>query len=153
MLLILMMVIQLSSYAQAVKTITVKGLESRYKLGKDTVYIVNFWATWCKPCINELPYFEKLSATYKSRPVKVLLINVDSKSKWESSVVPFIKKNNLTNEVLFMNETGFSTKINKTWFGALPATQFVSAKTGKIKFNAGALTYDELLKTYMEFAN
>lgn len=149
----LMMAFYSSSNAQTVRLVNTQDLQARFKAGRDTVYIVNFWATWCKPCIQELPYFEKFSSEFKSRPVKVLLVNVDSKSKLESSVKPFIKKNSLKNEVLFLNETAYQTKIDKSWKGALPATLVVNEKTGKRKFNAKALTYDELIKIYKEVAN
>ena len=139
--------------AQAVRLVNTQDLQTRFKAGRDTVYIVNFWATWCKPCIQELPYFEKFSSEHKSRPVKVLLVNVDAKSKLESSVKPFIKRNGLKNEVLFLNESAYQSKIDKSWNGALPATLFVNEKTGKRKFNARALTYNELIKIYTEVAN
>ncbi|WP_461485203.1 TlpA disulfide reductase family protein, partial [Pedobacter sp.] len=44
-----------------VKLLTLNELEQRIAKGKDTTYVVNFWATWCGPCVEELPYFEKLS--------------------------------------------------------------------------------------------
>ncbi|MGB4399348.1 MAG: TlpA disulfide reductase family protein [Daejeonella sp.] len=149
----LLMAAYISSMAQTVKQVNTQDLQTRFKAGRDTVYVVNFWATWCKPCIQELPYFEKFSAENKSRPVKVLLVNVDAKSKLESSVKPFIKKNGLKNEVLFLNETAYQAKIDKNWKGALPATLIVNGKTGERKFNAKALTYDELVKVYKEVAN
>jgi thiol-disulfide isomerase/thioredoxin len=139
--------------AQTVRLTNVQELKNRCKSGGDTVYIVNFWATWCKPCINELPYFEKFSTDHKSRPVKVLLVNVDVKSKRESSVKPFITRNRLKNEILFLNETAYQSKIDKSWGGALPATLLVNSKTGRRKFHASALTYDELLKSYKEVTN
>ena len=139
--------------AQAVRLVNTQDLQTRFKAGRDTVYIVNFWATWCKPCIQELPYFEKFSAEHKSRPVKVLLVNVDAKSKLESSVKPFIKRNGLKNEVLFLNESAYQAKIDKSWNGALPASLFINEKTAKRKFYAKALTYDELVKIYAEVAN
>lgn len=142
-----------SSNAQTVKLVNTQDLQTRFKAGRDTVYIVNFWATWCKPCIQEMPYFEKFSSEYKSRPVKVLLVNVDAKSKLESSVKPFVKRNGLKNEVLFLNESAYQSKIDKSWNGSLPATLYVNEKSIKRKFNAKALTYDEIVKTYKEVAN
>ncbi len=150
MLVALMTFIISEGSAQTIKQITVSSLESRIKSGKDTVYVINFWATWCKPCIIELPYFEKLSTQYKSRPLKVLLVNVDAKSKLESSVKAFVQKNNLKNEVLHLSEIGYASKINKKWVGALPATLFWNAKTGEKTFHGKALTYDEILKLYKD---
>ena len=45
----------------------------------DTVYVLNFWATWCAPCVEELPSFEKLNKAYAGKPVKEVLINTDFK--------------------------------------------------------------------------
>ncbi len=149
----LIMALYNSSNAQTVKLVNTQDLQTRFKAGRDTVYIVNFWATWCKPCIQEMPYFEKFSSEYKSRPVKVLLVNVDAKSKLESSVKPFVKRNGLKNEVLFLNESAYQSKIDKSWNGSLPATLYVNEKSIKRKFNAKALTYDEIVKTYKEVAN
>lgn len=142
-----------AGFAQTVKSVTSHDLQNRFKAGGDTVYVVNFWATWCKPCIQELPFFEKFSTDYKTKPVKVLLVNVDAKSKLESSVKPFIVRNKLKNEVVFMNETAYQSKIDKSWTGALPATLLFNAKTSKKKFNAKAMTYEELVKAYKEVAD
>ncbi|HEY0055883.1 MAG TPA: TlpA disulfide reductase family protein [Pedobacter sp.] len=149
----LMLTLSSVAGAQTVRLTNVQELQNRFKSGGDTVYIVNFWATWCKPCISELPYFEKFSAEHKSRPVKVLLVNVDAKSKLESSVKPFISRNKLRNEILVLNEIAYQSKIDKSWTGALPATLFVNAKTGQRKFYSSALTYDELLEAYKKVSN
>jgi thiol-disulfide isomerase/thioredoxin len=43
----------------------------------DTIYVVNFWATWCKPCVEELPIFDSLNLEVKGQAIKVLLVNLD----------------------------------------------------------------------------
>ena len=58
----------------------------------DTIYVINFWATWCKPCVEELPAFEKLNQMYGGRSrVKVLLVNLDSKKNMDTRILPFIR--------------------------------------------------------------
>ncbi len=139
--------------AQDVKLLTVDQLENRYKNGQDTVYIVNFWATWCGPCVEELPAFEKLRAAHQNSPLKILLVSVDFKSKLETAVKPFVKKRKFKNEVFLLNEKSQQTyidRISKEWSGALPATLIVNQKRNIRKLFEQEFTYAELEKTYQE---
>lgn len=141
----------LTTKAQTVKPLTLNQLDARVNKGGDTVYVVNFWATWCAPCIAELPYFEKLQATYKTQPLKVLLVSLDSKSKLDKVVVPFVKRNKYKNEVFLLNETNeqvYIDRVSKEWSGALPATLVINKKKNVRKFYEKEFTYAELEKTY-----
>src|SRR5215203_7357824 len=80
----------ISAYSQQVKLLTIDQLNERIKNGKDSTYVVNFWATWCAPCIKELPHFEKLSAENKGKKLAVLLVSLDFKSKLKTAVIPFV---------------------------------------------------------------
>lgn len=133
---------------QEVKLITVNQLEQRFKAGRDTTYVVNFWATWCKPCVNELPVFEKFKNGTHSKPIKVIMVSTDLKSKLQTGVVPFVKAHQLTGEVYLLDEAPgtYNEKINADWSGALPATLMVSSKTGKRKFHESAYTFPELTR-------
>ena len=130
---------------------TLTQLENRIKNGKDTTYVINFWATWCKPCIKELPVFEQFRQENKSKPVKVLLISTDLKSKLEQTVKPFVKKHALTGEVYLLNEApaSFYSRINAKWSGALPATWVVNTKKKRNDFFMTDFTFDKL-KTAVE---
>ncbi|RZK61304.1 MAG: redoxin domain-containing protein, partial [Pedobacter sp.] len=97
LLVCLFFVVSLSLSAQ-VKLLTLKELDKRIAKGNDTTYVINFWATWCAPCIEELPHFEKLNTEYKNKPVKVILLSFDSKSKLQSRVIPFVKNQKLEAE-------------------------------------------------------
>ena len=44
-------------------------LEARMNQPTDTLIVYNFWATWCRPCVAELPYFEKLNQEYAEKKV------------------------------------------------------------------------------------
>src|ERR1700733_9219264 len=81
-----------------VKSITYDQLKNRIS-NKDTVYIVNFWATWCGPCVSELPDFDKLQRAYKDKPLKVLLVSMDFQSKLKTAVIPFVKKHPMQAQV------------------------------------------------------
>lgn len=102
---------------------------------KDTIYIVNFWATWCTPCVKELPVFNSLSKRYEGKAVKIILMSFDFKEAYPETLRQFIKKKGLQPEVVWMNETSADTfipNIDERWHGALPATLVISAKN-KIK--------------------
>ncbi len=136
-------------YNQNVKLLTINQLNERIKNGKDSTYVVNFWATWCAPCIKELPHFEKLGADYKSEKLAVLLVSLDFKSKLTSNVVPFVKRKNLKNEVFLLNESSpqeFIDRIDPSWSGSIPATLFI--KNDKRKFVESEFTYEQLLTEY-----
>jgi thiol-disulfide isomerase/thioredoxin len=141
--------LMVSAQSKTVKLITYPQLEKRVS-NADTVYIVNFWATWCGPCVAELPNFDKLQQTYKGQKVKVLLVSMDFKSKL-NTVKTFAKGKNLVSEVYLADkpsEQMFIDEIDKNWSGALPGTMIVNAKKGIRKFYEKEFTYDELNKLY-----
>ena len=140
-----------SAKSQTVKLLTLDELDGRINKGKDTVYIVNFWATWCSPCLQELPYFEKLNTALKAEKVKILLVSLDFKSKLHTAVIPLADSLKLKNEVFLLNEQDqqqYIESIDKNWSGALPATLFVNKAKNKRDFKEKEFTYQELLQTY-----
>lgn len=79
----------------------------------DTTYIFNFWATYCVPCIKELPHFEQIGKDFADQKVKVILISMDFKSKIATQVVPFIKKHQLKSSVILLSDPDANSWINK----------------------------------------
>ena len=138
-----------SGYSQNVKLLNIDQLNERIKNGKDSTYVVNFWATWCAPCIKELPHFEKLNAEFKAEKLAVLLVSVDFKSKLKSAVIPFVKRKNMKSEVFLLNESSpqeYIDRIDKNWSGSIPATLFI--KGDKRTFIESEFTYEQLLTEY-----
>jgi thiol-disulfide isomerase/thioredoxin len=91
----------------------------------DTLYVVNFWATWCKPCIQELPAFDSLSTMVKNKKVKILLVSLDFSEDLNSKVNPFLIKNKIRTECVLLDEVNgndFINKISPSWSGAIPPT-------------------------------
>ncbi len=118
----------------------------------DTTYVVNFWATWCVPCVEELPHFEKLNAQYKKDKVKVMLVSLDMYKMVESRLLPFIKEQQLKSDVVYLRDPDQNTwlpKVDSTWTGALPATLIYNKD--KRKFYEQSFTYDELEKEVSNF--
>jgi thiol-disulfide isomerase/thioredoxin len=122
----------------------VDKLLSRIEKNNDTLYIVNFWATWCKPCVQELPDFEKINTEYKNQKVKVILVTLDFKEELKKRVIPFIKKNKYSTEVILLDEVdgSFIDKVSKDWSGAIPATLLIKNK--KKEFIGKKTNYEEL---------
>jgi len=145
----LFFVFSIAGYSQNVKLMNIDQLNERIKNGKDSTYVVNFWATWCAPCIKELPHFEKLNAEFKSEKLAVLLVSVDFKSKLNSAVIPFVKRKNLKSQVFLLNESDpqkYIDRIDKSWSGSIPATLFI--KGDQRKFIESEFTYEQLLTEY-----
>jgi len=136
----------------SVKSYNFSGLENLLKKQNDTTYVVNFWATWCVPCVEELPNFEKLNADYKDKKVKVILVSIDFPKMVESNLLPFIKKHELKSEVVHLNDPDANSWINKvdsTWSGAIPAT--VIYKKDKRNFYEKSFTFEELKSEVLRF--
>ena len=122
-----------------------KDFEHHLYQENDKVYVINFWATWCKPCIAELPYFEQIQAKYKDENVEVILVSLDDMRKLESKVIPFIEKNKLQSEVILLDDAKYNSWIDKVsteWSGAIPATLFYNKN--KREFYEQEFDYQEL---------
>ena len=133
--------------AQNISVIHLDGLESRMSNGKDTTYVVNFWATWCTPCVKELPYFEMLNKQHSKNRVKVLLLSLDFTEYIESKLIPFIGRKSLTSEVSVLDERDdniWIPRVNPEWSGAIPATLFVNSSKKIRHFHEGSFQEGEL---------
>src|SRR5262245_10323464 len=95
--------------AQKIQQLTFEELQQRLNKEKDSIVVLNFWATWCKPCIEELPYFEQLNKNYSSQKVKVILVNLDFNSKVVSAAEPFVVRKKLESEILHVTDTDPNT--------------------------------------------
>jgi thiol-disulfide isomerase/thioredoxin len=104
--------------------------------------IINFWATFCKPCIEEIPYLQKLVNKYKSSGVQLLLVSLDFPEAYEK-IKPFATKRGITEPIVFLDETNadlFCPKIDQSWSGAIPASLFINPATGYRVFFEEQLT-------------
>ena len=120
----------------------------------DTVYVVNFWATWCAPCIKELPSFEEIGKKYKDQKVKVILVSLDFPKKVESNLIPFIERKKLVSEVIHLDDPDANSwieKIDKNWSGAIPAT--IIYRNDSKAFYEQSFTYEELETELLKMLN
>jgi thiol-disulfide isomerase/thioredoxin len=127
------------------------GLRPLFEKNNDTTYIVNFWATWCEPCVAELPYFEELGEKYKDEPVKIVLVDLDDDRAWNKRLIPFLKKRRLKSTVVILDDPKQNTWIplvDEQWSGGIPAT-LIYNKDDRDFYEQG-FTYDELEKALLE---
>jgi thiol-disulfide isomerase/thioredoxin len=140
-----------NSFSQEIKAVKIDELEKIIAETK-TPLIVNFWATWCIPCIKELPYFLSEYEAHKKDSLQLLLVSFDFKEGYPETIKEFIQKRKITAPVLWLNETNadyFCPKIDSAWSGAIPASLFINPKSGYRKFYEDQLSHEQLKKEIM----
>ena len=128
-----------------------EGIEKYLSTTNDTTYVVNFWTTWCAPCIKELPYFERLNSEYHQE-VSVVLVSLDFPKNYESNLQPFIKEKELQSKVIVLNDPDSNSwipKVHNDWSGAIPATLIFNKD--KRQFYEKTFTYEELVVEVKQF--
>jgi thiol-disulfide isomerase/thioredoxin len=128
-----------------VAVLNFEQLAPRLEPKDNTTWVVNFWATWCAPCVKEMPYFEEIGKKYADKDVKVLLVSLDMDTQLNSRVIPFIEQHNIKSEVILLNDTRANRwipKVDESWTGAIPAT-LIFNQTHR-SFYEKPFEYDEL---------
>jgi thiol-disulfide isomerase/thioredoxin len=144
-IIILFLVLLAPKAAAQVPSVDYKGLEPRLSTTSDSVYVVNFWATWCVPCVKELPEFERINEEYSDRRVKVLLVSLDNPRHMESRIKPFIEKHGLQSEIILLDDprsNDWIPRIDESWSGAIPATIIFTRNSRS--FYEKVFTWEEL---------
>jgi thiol-disulfide isomerase/thioredoxin len=130
------------------------GLAPLIRKADDKVHVVNFWATWCAPCIKELPYFEAITEKYNENYVEVLLVSLDFPRHYETKLKPYIKEHNLKSKVVAFDDVDqnrWIPAISESWTGALPAT--IIYNKNKRQFYERSFTLEELENELKQFLN
>ena len=130
---------------QKVGWYTYDQLRPLLELDNDTTYVVNFWATWCKPCIEEMPAFQQLYQAYKGQKVHLMLVSLDFEKQLTSKLIPFLNQHDIQGEVVVLSQKGMNDwmgDIASNWSGAIPATLIYQGKRRQFyeqSFDYGAL--------------
>ena len=143
-------ILQISS----VKIYTYSELKPLLEKKDGKTYVINFWATWCAPCVKELPYFEKINQEYSDKNVTVLLVSLDFPKHVEKKLIPFINKRKLKAEVVLLdieNNDIWMNAIDKSWSGGLPATIIYNKENRK--FYEQSFDYKTLESELQSFIN
>lgn len=111
------------------------------------VVVLNFWATWCAPCVAEFPDLVRLRDSYIDRNVDVLLVCANDPTEDGAKVREFLASQHVSFKT-FMKQSGddeaFINAVNRNWSGALPAT-FLFDRNGKVVYSlTGAQKYATL---------
>lgn len=138
--------------AQEVEVVKFSDLQKKILYTDAPLTVFNFWATWCGPCVKELPHFDALES--ENKDIKVYLVSIDFQSELEK-VKKFVAKKAFQSDVLFLDEKDpddYMGKVSNDWSGAIPATLFVT-DLGKTYFHEKAFTKEELEKTIKKYLN
>lgn len=133
---------------------TYEQLKPLLEIDNDTTYVVNFWATWCKPCIKELPAFQKLYETYKDQKVHLILVSLDFEKQLTTQLIPYLNKHNIQGEVPVLSQKGMNDwmeQIHPSWTGSLPATLIYQGS--RRQFFEQSFEYSELEVKLKQFMN
>lgn len=116
---------------------------------KGKVILVNFWATWCKPCVKEFPDLVRLYNNYKDMGFVVIFISLDISEEIDSKVKPFLQKNDvefITYYNNFKQPEEIVNFIDKTWGGAIPATYIYDREGKRVVSIIGSRKYEQFEK-------
>jgi thiol-disulfide isomerase/thioredoxin len=141
--------IQAQKQAEIIK---LKQLQDLIEAKGEHVKVINFWATWCAPCVKEMPLFEKLGQDRKDVQVTFVSLDLDLDPD-PAKVHKFVTRKKIQSQVLILDEqnpNSWIELIDKDWSGALPATIIVNSKTGQRKFVERELHEGELEKLIAE---
>ena len=145
-----MLILIFSSFpakAQDIKYIKIPELETILKNPENKLFVINFWATWCAPCVKEFPLFEKVSKDYSPAKVEFVMISLDFPSQVEKQLKPFLEKNKVSLRVVLMNDLDYNSwidKVDKSWQGGIPATLVFNNVKKSRQFHTGEVNEEDL---------
>lgn len=125
------------SYSQSIPAWKITDVEKYIASGNGDVLVINCWATFCKPCVAEIPSFISITNKYKDQHVKLLLVSLDLPSAYPKKIGAFAKQHKFNTQIVWLDETNadyFCPKLDPQWSGSIPATLIINTKTGYRKF-------------------
>ena len=143
-------IVSANIYTQDLKPIgKIDDIKTIFDSAKGKVILINFWATWCKPCVKEFPELTKLYANYKEKGFELVFISLDDLSEIDSKLKPFLVKNGVDFTTYYntiSNPEELINYIDKNWSGAIPST-YIYDKEGNLKTSiVGSKTYEQFEK-------
>lgn len=134
--------------AQSVRKVKVTELEQLIRESK-TPLMINFWATFCKPCIEEMPYLQKAATDHAADSLQLILVSLDLQEDYPKKVEAFVQKRKMAGKLFWLDEFDadyFCPKVDPAWSGAIPATLFINNKNGYRRFVEEQLSPEKLTK-------
>lgn len=117
------------------ESINEAGIKELLKNNTKKVRLINVWATWCGPCVNELPEFVKINHMYKNRDFEFITISADKPDKKERALEILKKKYVSATNYIFDSDDTYKLieAIDPKWQGALPYTLIIEPN-GKVLY-------------------
>ena len=129
-------------FSQTIRKVKITEVEE-YIRNSDHPIVLNCWATWCAPCVEEIPYFMETVKKYSDQKVELVLMSLDFSKSYPAKILDLIKKKHFEATFFWLNETNadyFCPKIDPKWDGTLPSTLFINNKTNYRKFFGRPMT-------------
>lgn len=135
---------------------SVKDLETLRDSKKGKVVLVNFWASWCRPCVAEIPGLIKLYNNYKDSGFEIIFISVDVPEDIQSKVAPFLKSKGVDFTTYYNQFDKTDDLINffdKNWQGAIPSTYIYDKDWNQTSSMVGSRSYEIFEKEILKDLN
>ena len=132
---------------QTILEIDKDGLTMITQKFNDTTYVVNFWATWCSPCVKEISFFEELYRKRAESKLEIILVSLDFPNQVDRRLIPFLKEKEISAPVMLMTDldyNGWIDHVDPSWTGSIPATLIFNSE--ERLFLEQELTRDELFE-------
>jgi thiol-disulfide isomerase/thioredoxin len=136
LVLMVVLLVGLVGMGQSIKKMKIGEVDTYIKKSKHPV-VVSFWATWCAPCVEEIPWLQEAVENHKGDSVELILISLDYANLYPKKINEFIKEKKFRATSWWLNETNadlFCPVIDAKWDGSIPVTLLVNNKTGYRKF-------------------
>lgn len=146
----MVLLLGISCFSQEIRKMKITELQEIIRESKKPL-IVNFWATFCVPCVQEIPWFQDLVKMHRNDSINLLLVSLDLQEDYVK-IKPFAIKRKFTAPIAWLDETNadyFCPKVDSAWSGAIPATLFVNNKKGYRKFYEQQIPEEKLEKEIM----
>jgi len=141
--------------SQEVEVIKFDDLEKIINEKSAKVKILNFWATFCRPCVIEMPFFEEAAIKFES-DIDLIFVSLDFVENVENKVKPFLTKKNIHSRVILLDDTDYNSwidRVSPNWSGAIPATLIIDKNSGEKFFFEQIFDKEELESLINKFVN
>lgn len=119
----------------------------------DTTYLINFWATWCKPCVEELPYIEQLHDDFSGKKLSIILVSLDFPEQIDTKLKPFVRDRALRSQVVALTDGNYNAWIDRvepSWGGAIPVTLIYNSEK-RVFIDKPVKQYEDLKSVVSSF--
>lgn len=145
-----------SVYSQDAEIVKLGELQKLLSSQNDTTYVINFWATWCVPCVKEFPAFQALAQRHAAEKVKIVMVSLDFASEKDKTLIPFLARHPINSRVILLDEPDYNSwidKVEKAWGGEIPVTIMVNGAWGIHRFFGHDFTTLSLEETFTKTIN